>query len=350
MEPARYPRNLRDFQRRFPDDAACLSYLADLRWPVGFRCPRCGSDAATMLTTRRLWQCRSCRKQTSLTAGTTLHRSRLSLTTWFWATYLVASLKPGISALQLGQQLGLRYETAWMLLHKLRRAMVNPNRDKLRGVVEVDETWIGGTQAGLKGGRQLKDRKALLVAVAVERRETAASDDGTRKATRYLGRLRMAVVPDGTEATLVGFVERNIEPGSTIISDAWSSYSSLTAKGYTHESHSQRALKKAGLDANVVPGVHRVISNLKTWLRGTHHGVGADHLDHYLDEFVFRFNRRFYPMAGFATLLGIGATQPPTTYEQIRRPLGDGAAIRRRGRSTGQTMSRRLQIEVIERD
>jgi hypothetical protein len=149
-----------------------------------------------MLTTRRLWQCRSCRKQTSLTAGTTLHRSRLPLTTWFWATYLVASLKPGISALQLSQQLGLRYETGWMLLHKLRRAMVNPNRDKLRGVVEVDETWIGGKQAGLKGGRQLKDRKALLVAVAVERRETAASDDGSRKATRYLGRLRMAVVPD----------------------------------------------------------------------------------------------------------------------------------------------------------
>lgn len=338
MEPGRYPRNLREFQRRFPDDAACLTYLADLRWPDGFRCPHCGSDAATVLATRRIWQCRSCRKQTSLTAGTALHRTRLPPTTWFWAAYLVASLKPGISALQLSQQLGLRYETAWMLLHKLRRAMVNPEREKLRGTVEVDETWVGGKQAGLKGGRQRAGRNSLMVVVAVERKDKA------------LGRLRLEVVPDDKGPTLKDFVLRNIEPGSTIVSDAWSSYGGLDKHGYTHEARSQRALKKAGLDANVVPGVHRVISNLKTWLRGTHHGVGADHLDHYLNEFVFRFNRRFYPMAGFATLLGLGATQRATTYEQIRRPLAAGTTVRARGRSTGQTMTRRLQIEVIERD
>jgi transposase-like protein len=291
-----------------------------------------------MLATRRIWQCRSCRKQTSLTAGTALHRTRLPLTTWFWAAYLVASLKPGISALQLSQQLGLRYETAWMLLHKLRRAMVNPNREKLRGTVEVDETWVGGKQAGLKGGRQRAGRNSLMVVVAVERKDKA------------LGRLRLEVVPDDKGPTLKGFVLRNIEPGSTIVSDAWSSYGGLDKLGYTHQSRSQRALKKAGLDANVVSGAHRVISNLKTWLRGTHHGVGADHLDHYLNEFVFRFNRRFYPMAGLATLLGLGASQRATTYEQIRRPLADGTSVRARGRSTGQTMTRRLQIQVIERN
>ena len=337
MEPAlRYPRNLREFQHRFRDEAACLAYLADLRWPDGFRCPNCGSDAATALTTRRTWQCRACRKQTSLTAGTALHRTRLPLTVWFWAAYLVASLKPGISALQLGQQLGLRYETAWMLLHKLRRMMVNPNRDKLAGMVEVDETWIGGMQAGLKGGRQRAGRSALMVAVAVERREKA------------LGRLRLEVVPDDTGPTLTGFVVRNVETGSTILSDAWPSYKQLPKLGFAHKPISQRAMKRAGLDGDAVPGVHRVISNLKTWLRGTHHGVGADHLDHYLNEFVFRFNRRFYPMSGFATLLGLGTQQPPVTYAALRSS-GAAGMPRPRGRSTGRTL-RRLTVEVIERD
>lgn len=181
-----YPRTLAEFQRRFSDEESCLRYLVETRWPDGFRCPRCRSDDARLLSTRRLWQCRWCRRQTSVTAKTVLHRTRLPLTTWFAAAYLVSSLKPGISALQLGQQLDLRYETAWVLLHKLRRAMVNPDRTKLAGTIEVDETWIGGKQAGLKGGRQRRDRKALLVAIAVERGEKA------------LGRLRLEVVPDAS--------------------------------------------------------------------------------------------------------------------------------------------------------
>ena len=244
-------------------------------------------------------------------------------------------MKPGISALQLSQQLDLHYETAWFLLHKLRRAMVNPDRRTLRGMVEVDETWIGGRQAGLKGGRQRRGRKALLVAVAVERGEKA------------LGRLRLAVVPDASQATLTAFIERTVKRGSTIASDAWSGYGGLAASGYDHEPLSQSALKRAGLDPDAVPGVHRVISNLKTWLRGTHHGVGADHLDHYLDEFVFRFNRRFYPMAGFASLLGLGAALPPTTTHEIHSPLTAGTTTRRRGRSTGLT-SARFSIEINE--
>lgn len=336
-----YPRNLTQFRRRFPGDEACLHYLVETRWPEGFRCPRCGSPDACLLGTRRLWQCRSCRHQTSATAGTILHRSRLPLTAWFTAAYLMASLKPGISALQLSQQLDIHYETAWLMLHKLRRAMVNPDRSKLTGEVEVDETWIGGKQAGLKGGRQRNDRKALLVAVAVERRaKQRTPGQPPPKHTHYLGRLRLEVVPDDRQETLSPFVGRNVERRSTVISDAWWGYDGLAASDYTHLSFSQAAMKRAGVEPDAVPGVHRVVSNLKTWLRGTYHGVGADHLDHYLDEFVFRFNRRFYPMAGFATLLGLGAALPPTTTDEILSPLSAGATSRRRGRSTGLTTAR----------
>lgn len=332
-----YPRTLGEFYRRFPDDAACLAYLAETRWPDGFRCPGCGGREARTLRTRSTWVCRSCRRHVSPTAGTILHRSKLPLTTWFAAAYIVASLKPGVSALQLQWQLGLsRYETAWLLLHKLRRAMVDPDRSRLSGTVEVDETWVGGAQAGLKGGRQRKNRKALMVAVAVERRE------------KSLGRLRLEVVRDDSADTLGAFVERNVEPGSIVISDAWPGYTDLAARAYTHLSLSQAAMRRAGLEPDAVPGVHRVVSNLKTWLRGTHHGVGADHLDHYLNEFVFRFNRRYHPMAGFATLLGLGTALGPTTGDQIRSPLAPGATARRRGRATGLTTGR-FSIEIIER-
>lgn len=330
-----YPKTLAEFQRRFSDEDACVRYLIETRWPDGFVCPRCRTKDARLLATRRVWQCRWCRRQTSLTARTAMHRSKLPLTTWFLAAYLVSSLKPGISALQLSQQLGIRYETTWVLLHKLRRAMVSPDRSRLSGSVEVDETWIGGRQAGLKGGRQRADRKSLLVVVAVERGEKA------------LGRLRLEVIPNASGSVLEDFITRNVESGSTIVSDAWPGYSGLSARDYTHLPLSQAAMKRAGGEGDAVPGVHRVISNLKTWLRGTHHGVGADHLDHYLDEFVFRFNRRFYPMAGFATLLGIASEIPSTTTEDIKSPLAPAASVRRRGRATGLTTAR-FSHEVVE--
>lgn len=331
-----YPRTLAGFYQRFSTDEACLRYLVETRWPDGFRCLACGSRNAALLRTRRLWQCRECRHQSSATVGTVMERSHLPLTTWFAAAYLVSSLKPGVSALQLQRQLGLgSFKSAWILLHKLRRAMISPQRQPLSGTVEVDETWIGGKQAGLKGGRQQHDRKALLVAVAVERR------------ARGLGRLRLQVVPDASQATLGAFISENVSPGSTTISDAWSGYAALPADAYTHLSLSQAAMKRAGVEPDAVPGVHRVISNLKTWLRGTHHGVGADHLAHYLDEFVFRFNRRSSPMAGFASLLGLGAALPATRVADILGPVAEGQP-RRRGRATRLT-SARLSIEVVRR-
>jgi hypothetical protein len=238
----------------------------------------------------------------------------------------MTSLKPGISALQLHHQLGLRFATAWLLLHKLRKATVNPERTPLRGDIEMDETWIGGAQAGLKGGHQLAGRNALRVVVAVERRDDAS-----------LGRLRMAVMIHDDAESFAAFVEANIAQGATIYSDGHTSYPSALKGHYTHRSLSQRAMKRAtGRHTSAAPGVDRVISNLKTWLRGTHHGVGADHLDAYLDEFVFRFNRRHNQAAGFATLLGLTTEVGHSTAADITPSSRDGE-IKRRGRATGQT-------------
>src|SRR5712691_146348 len=199
-----FPTSLQLFQAQFATEEGCAEYLAACRWPDGFACPRCGHARAYALAGCRRWQCASCRYQVSLTAGTVLHNSKTPLTTWFWAAYLMTTDKRGLSALLLQRQLGIgRYETAWMILHKLRRAMVNAAREPLRGKVELDETWVGGTQAGLRGSRQLKGRKAALVLVAVERRGRAS------------GRVRMEVIPDFAGATIRWFVARNIAVGAT---------------------------------------------------------------------------------------------------------------------------------------
>ena len=200
-----FPKTLRQFLSDFASEEACEQYLAACRWPEGFICPRCGNRRAYELMKQRRWQCGACRHQVSLTAGTVLHRTKIPLTQWFWAAYLMTTDKRGVSALLLQRQLGLCcYETAWMLLHKLRRAMVNVAREPLHGEVEVDETWIGGEQAGLRGSRQLKGRRAALVLVAVERRG------------RGSGRVRMEAIPDFKSNTIIPFLNQNVSPGSTI--------------------------------------------------------------------------------------------------------------------------------------
>src|ERR1700731_5503489 len=194
-----------DFQRRFATEEACQDYLAACRWPNGFRCPRCGHARAYRMKAQRRWQCVACRYQGSLTAGTILHNTKTPLTVWFWAAYLMTTDKRGLSALLLQRQLGLgNYETAWMMLHKFRRAMVNVSREPLRGQVEVDDTWIGGTQAGLRGSRQLKGRKAALALTAVEKRGKAS------------GRVRMEVIPDFKAVTLLAFLKKHVAPGATV--------------------------------------------------------------------------------------------------------------------------------------
>lgn len=216
--------------------------------------------------------------------------------------------KRGISALLLQRQLALRrYETAWMMLHKFRRAMVNLAREPLQGEVEVDDTWVGGTQAGLRGSRQLKGRKAALVLVAVEKR-----DRGT-------GRARMEVIPDFKSTTLIAFLKRNVAPGSIVHTDGLKSFTGLQAAGYKHVPRSQPLrieLRKGA--KSVVPFADRAIGNMQQWLIGTYHGVSREQLQVYLDEFVFRHNRRRLPMAAFQTLLGLGGARRPTAYKQIR--------------------------------
>jgi transposase-like protein len=216
--------------------------------------------------------------------------------------------KRGVSALLLQRQLGLSsYETSWMMLHKLRRAMVNTNREPLRGEVEVDDTWVGGEQAGLRGSRQLKDRRAALVLVAVEKRGKAS------------GRARMSVIPDFKAATIIPFLVQNIAPGATIYTDGLKSFTGLSDAGFKHVPRNQplrSELRKGAKSA--VPLADRAIGNLQQWLIGTYHGVSKAQLQVYLDEFVFRHNRRKTPAAAFQTLLGLGTGRKSTEYEQIR--------------------------------
>jgi transposase-like protein len=254
------------------------------------------------------WRCVACRYQVSLTAGTILHNTKIPLTVWFWAAYLMTTDKRGISALLVQRQLGLRrYETAWMLLHKLRRAMVNVAREPLHGDVEMDDAWVGGPQSGLRGGRQLKGRKAAIVVVAVENRGGVS------------GRVRMAVIPNFKQTTMINFVKHHVAQGSTVATDGLKGFEDLRAAGVKHLRRTQphpNALRKGA--ASVVPLADRAIGNLQQWLIGTHHGVSKAQLQIYLDEFVFRHNRRRQPMAAFQTLLGLGTGRAPTPYRRIR--------------------------------
>ena len=297
-----FPRTIMEFQERFPDEAACLEYLAASRWPEGYRCPACGGERAWVLERRHLWECARCHHQASVTAGTVMHGTRTPLRLWFWAAYLVATHTPGISAKQLQRQLGLsRYETAWLMLQKLRRAMVAPEREPLRGEVEVDEGFVGGVDARRRAGRDRVGKR--LVGVAVEVRGAGS------------GRLRLATLPDASKRSLDPWVSANVESGAIVHTDGWGGYAGLTALGFDHRPISQRWRHE---DRQVIlPRAHRGLANLKTWLQGTHRRPSGKHLQVYLDEFVFRHNRRRTPMAAFQTLLGLGATHPPTTYAEI---------------------------------
>lgn len=270
-----YPRTVAEFEARFATEEACRVYLAQLRWPDGFRCPCCGGATAWPVRTV-LWQCTGCGRQTSVTAGTVFQDTRTPLTMWFRAMWCVTSSKTGTSALALQQVLGLgSYRTAWAWLHKLRRAMVRPRRDRLSGHVEVDESFVGGL--GGAEGRSTAT-KALIVVAAEE-------------VGRGMGRIRMRRIPDGSAASLGGFVQEAIEPGSVVHTDGWHGYDRLKANGYRHRVPLLRG--DAELAIAQLPRVHRVVSLLKRWLLGTHQGaVTQVHLDYYLDEFTFRFNRR----------------------------------------------------------
>lgn len=271
-----YPRDLGEFERRFATEEACREYLVQMRWPQGFRCPRCAHGKAWCI--RSLWyQCAKCGHQVSVTAGTIFHRTHKPLQVWFRAMWWVTSQKTGASAAAIQAILGLgSYKTAWAWLHKLRRAMVRPGRERLNGPVEVDEAYLGGLDEGHRG-RQIGNKTLIVV---------AAQEDG-----RKIGRIRMRRIPDASAGSLHPFVQQAVERGSIVHTDGWAGYQGLQQKGYKHLPTAQTG--PAGSQEDLLPRVHRVVSLLKRWLLGTHHGaISPEQLDYYLDEFTFRFNRR----------------------------------------------------------
>jgi predicted RNA-binding Zn-ribbon protein involved in translation (DUF1610 family) len=303
-----FPRSLIEFQHRFPDEAACAAYLFAARWPGGFVCPSCGKTKAWELQTKAwTYECAGCGKQTSVTAGTIMHHSKLPLTTWFWAAYLMATHSNGISALQLQRQLALgSYKTAWLLCAKLRRSMVAPGRGSLTGLVEVDETEIAcrSKHDPLSGGGGRSRQGKILVVGAVE-----VQDGGFGP-----GRLRLKEIPDYSAARLHAFLATDLAPGATAKTDGLASY--VGAPSVRHDPH---VVGKMAAHI-VLPWVHRAFSNLKVWALGVYHGLRRKHVQSYLDEFVFRFNRRRTRHAAFRSLLGIAAGQAPFSYNMLISP------------------------------
>jgi len=307
MLPDDLPQDFLEFNARFGTDEQCREYLFRARWPDGFRCDGCGHDHAYTLRTRLVYECVACRKQHSLLAGTIFEQTKTALARWVLAIYLVTSSKGGIAAAELQRQLGLgSYQTAWSWLHKLRKAMVRPDREPLAGRVEADETYVGGPRPG-KRGRGAAGK--TLVAGAVEAGET----QGCR-----LGRLRLAILADASAASLDAFLAAHVAKPATVATDGWRGYLGLPAEGYDHEPVSSSASR--GDAALRLPGIHLVFSLVKRWLLGTHHGaVSEKHLPAYLDEYVFRFNRRTAKRVshGFARLIEHAVRIKPSTYRAI---------------------------------
>lgn len=307
-----YPRDWSGFRDWFSNEQACLQYLERLRWPQGFVCAVCGVSQPPYRSSRGRLMCRACRHQSTVTAGTIFDKTRTPLRTWFAAVWYLTSQKSGVSALGLQRALGLgSYQTSWAMLHRLRRAMVRPQRERLHGVVEIDETYVGVRAARKRRRRQRPGRtqpiRKSLVAVAVE----MLSSGG-------FGRIRLRRIPTGSEQHLLPFVRDAVEPGARIATDGSPAYRSLAKHGYDHFRQVQLG---ADAPAHVsMPGVHRVAALLQRWLLGTHQGaVRSAQLDHYLEEFTFRFNRRTSRSRGllFYRLLEQAVATPPVTYRRI---------------------------------
>lgn len=270
-----YPLSMSELEKRFATREACMDYLAQLRWPSGFICSRCTSDKAWHMG-NGLMLCASCRHQQSVLAGTVFQDTHVPLQTWFRAMWLLCANKNGLSAQNLQRLLGLRsYNTAWLCLHKLRRAMVRPGRERLSGIVEVDEAYLGGPQEG-KRGRGAFGKELVFFAVEVRGHK--------------IGRIRLHCIPNASGATLELSVTEEVQKGAVIRSDGWGGYNGIKDLGYDHEVVVKTSEELAEI---VLPKCHLVISLLKRWILGTLQGnVGGEHLQDYLNEFTFRFNRR----------------------------------------------------------
>lgn len=298
-----YPQNIMDFETRFQTEDACRDYLFQLRWPNGFQCPHCGNGKAWPLK-KASYQCSQCDSKVSIIAGTIFHGTHKPLTLWFRAIWWLTGQKNGASALGIQKIMGLgSYKTAWSWLHKLRRAMVTPGRDNLSGIIEMDESYVGGEKAG-KRGRGSAGKSLVVIAVEIK--------------DSVIGRIRLKRVKDASSVSLDDAAENAVNKGSLIRTDAWKGYNNLSSIGYEHEIIRQDI--KIGED--LLPNCHLVASLLQRWLLGTHQGaVSHEHLDYYLDEFTFRFNRRTSTHRGklFYRLLQNAVKIEPTTYKQIKK-------------------------------
>lgn len=299
-----YPRTFQEFDAWFADESSCREYLMGLRWPTGFRCPRCGVEDEPWITARAYLHCRHCGREISVTAGTVFEGTRKPLRDWFFAMWFVTSQKHGASALGLKRVLGFgSYQTVWTWLHKLRRAMVRPGRDRLSGAVEVDETFIGAPEEDVHG-RETEDKAIVVV--------------GAEQRGRAIGRIRLRRIDDASAEQPEPFIQDSLMPGSFVITDGWSGYAGLEKLGYRH---GVKNIKTSGRQAHeLLPRVHRIASLLKRWLLGTlQGGVQKRHLDYYLDEFTFRFNRRTSRSRGllFYRLMQQAIMNTPPSYRQL---------------------------------
>lgn len=298
----KYPANQIEFEKMFKTEQNCIDYLVAIRWTHGFECPICGSIRSWKKSNGR-FECIDCHKETTVTNGTIFHKSTKPLLVWFHAIWWMIAQKNGVSAKGLQKILGLgSYQTAWTWLHKFRRLMILSGRTKLQGIVEVDEVLVGGKVSG-KRGRGAEGKSLIAVAVEVKGRKT--------------GRARVAKIPDASSKSLHTFIEDNIEPSSIIITDSWTSYNGLSKKGYQHKV--KKATVKDG-DEEILPNVHRIASLLKRWLLGTHQSyLNKTKLEYYLDEYVFRYNRRTSKSRGllFLRLIEQGVKANPISYEKI---------------------------------
>jgi len=299
-----YPKNQIEFDRMFKTEQDCIDYLISIRWSQGFECPTCGS-VRTWKKSKKRFECIDCHTETTVTSGTIFHKSTKPLKVWFYAIWWIVAQKNGVSAKGLMRIIGLgSYRTSWTWLHKFRRLMVLSSRSKLQGIIEVDEVLLGGKKSG-KRGRGAEGKSLIAVAVEVKGRKT--------------GRVRLAKIPDASSISLNEFIENNIKKASTIITDEWPSYNKLESMGYIHKTQKATA-KNENEDEEVLPNVHRIASLLKRWLLGTHQSyVNKNKLGYYLDEYIFRYNRRTSTSRGllFLRLIEQTVKTPPVSYKEI---------------------------------
>ncbi len=298
----RYPRNQEEFDKWFSTEEQCIEYIQDIRWPNGPKCIKCETGKVWKIN-EQIYKCSKCRKKIYLLAGTLFHGKHKPLTTWFRAIWWMVAQKNGVSASGIKSILGLGcYRTAWTWLHKLRRVLVVPSREKLKGEIEVDETYVGGKRKG-KRGRGAEGKSLVIIGVELVGKKT--------------GRTRLSKIPDASGNSLENFIKSNIEPGSLIITDDWNGYNGIRKSGYKHKIETKTCLLD---DEELLPNVHRVASLIKRWLLGTHQGgVSPKHLPYYLDEYTFRYNRRSSKCRGllFYRLMEQAVNQNTTPYKSI---------------------------------